>query len=160
MLPYGCRAVQWGSRRADGLVAGPGVGAAGPGAGPWGLRGGGAAWRAGGQSSVPHGFLGDALVVADDLGDDEVQQLLGEGGVEPGAFGELPEPGDLAGFAGGVGGRQVVLGFEVADLLGGFEALGEHVDDCGVDVVDAFAQPIQFGGDVRVRVARGHGRRA
>lgn len=46
----------------------------------------------------------DRLVVADDLGDDEVEELLGEGGVEFGVLGELAQAGDLAGFAARVGG--------------------------------------------------------
>ncbi|GAA2952752.1 hypothetical protein GCM10020227_19850 [Streptomyces flavovirens] len=107
---------------------------------------------------LPRRLFGDALVVADDLGDDEVQQLLGERRVELGAFGELAQPGDLAGLAGGVGGRQVVLRLEVADLLGGLEAFGEHVDDRGVDVVDAFAQAVQLRPYGLVDVV--HGRRA
>lgn len=86
-------------------------------------------------------------MVADDLGDDEVQEFLREGRVQFRALGEFPQPGDLACLARGVGGRQLVFGLEDADLLGAFEALGEHVHDRRVDVVDAFAQPGEFGPD-------------
>src|SRR5690606_21737488 len=114
---------------------------------------------AGAAVRVPRGVLGDAFVVADHLGDDEVQELLGEGRVEPGVLGEVAQPGDLAGLAGRVGGRQPVLRLEAADLLGALEAFGEHVDDGGVDVVDAVAQPGEFlaHGGVDVRGAGGAG---
>ena len=81
MLPYGCGAVQWGSRRADGgRGGGPGVrvGTVGAtGGGPLPARGGtlpargGTRLRAGpvGVSLGAGGLLGDALVVPDDLGD-------------------------------------------------------------------------------------------
>src|SRR4051812_43772248 len=102
--------------------------------------------------------LGDLLVVADDLGNDEVEELLGEGGVEFGVLGELAQPFDLAGFARGVGRGQRVLGLEVADLLGAFEAFGEHMDDGGVDVVDAVAEAVELGADGRVDGRLGCGR--
>ncbi|CAM5241411.1 hypothetical protein SANTM175S_09681 [Streptomyces antimycoticus] len=89
-------------------------------------------------------------LVPDDLGDDEVEQLLGEAGVELGALGELPQPDDLARLTGRVGRRQPVGGLEVADLLGAFEALGEHMDHGRVDVVDAVTQPGQLVEDGRV----------
>lgn len=133
-----------------------------------GVWGGGARFRRGrllrcGRLRGAPRAVRERLVVADHLGDDEIQQFLGERGVEPGALGELAEPGDLAGFAGRVGGRQVVCGFEEADLLGAFEPFGQHMDDCRVDVVDAAAEPVQFGLDGPVDAAvvtRGHGAKA
>lgn len=129
--------------------AAPGGGAVGP------VSGGGCPRDA--------GLVGDLFVVADHFADDEVEELLGEGGVEFGALGELAQAGDLVGFAGGVGRGQGVFGLEVADLLGAFEAFGEHVDDGGVDVVDAVAQAGEFGADGGVHgvagVAVGHGRK-
>src|SRR4051812_43752983 len=51
------------------------------------------------EGSLPWaGVLRDALVMADDLGDDEVQQLLREGRVEVGVFGQPTESGDLLGL--------------------------------------------------------------
>ena len=50
---------------------------------------------------------------------------------------------DLLRLARRVGCRHPVLRFEVADLLGALEALGEQEDERGVDVVDAAAQPEQ-----------------
>lgn len=99
------------------------------------------------------GVLGDALVVADHLGDDEIEEFLSERRVQFGALGEGAQAGDLPGLAGRVGGRQLVAGLEVADLLRGLEALGEHVDDGRVDVVDAVAQPGEFIDDGGVDVS-------
>lgn len=112
-----------------------------------------------GSGVVVLAVVRDAFVVADDLGDDEGEELLGEGRVQLGVLGEAAEPGDLVGLAGGVGGRQLVGRLEVADLLGALEAFGEHVDDGGVDVVDAVAQPGEFrtdGGVGFLGLAGGH----
>ncbi len=86
----------------------------------------------------------DPLVVADDLGDDEVEELLGEGRVEPGVLGQVAQPLDLVPLAGRIGRRQPVLRLQPPDLLGALEALGQHVDDRGVDVVDAAPQSEQL----------------
>ena len=48
----------------------------------------------------------------------------------------------------GSAGGQVLLGLELADLLGALEALGQQVDERGVDVVDAAAQPGELGRDL------------
>jgi len=85
-------------------------------------------------------------VVVDDFADDEGEEFFGEFGVEMGADGEAAQAGDLAGFAGGVGRREFQLRLEQADGFGAFEALGEHVDDRGIDIVDAFAQGEELGG--------------
>jgi len=78
------------------------------------------------------------------------------------AFSARAQPFDLPGLAGRVGGRELVPRLEPADLLGALEALGEHVDDGRVDVVDAVAQPLQLLADRGVDVtgtgvADGHG---
>ena len=80
---------------------------------------------------------GDALVVEDDLVDDEAQELLGERRVEPGLHGEGTQPGDLLLLSLGVGGRQAGLGLVAADGLGDLEPLGQQVHEGRVDVVDA-----------------------
>jgi octaprenyl-diphosphate synthase len=51
------------------------------------------------------------FVVLNDFSDDEVQKLLGEFGVEIGLGRQFLQPRDLFGFAGRVGGGQVVRGF-------------------------------------------------
>ena len=78
------------------------------------------------HSALPR--LRDALVPADHLGDDERQELLRELGIQVGLLGEFPQPGDLPGLPGLIGWRQTMVGFELADAFGEFEALGQKMD--------------------------------
>src|SRR5690606_28827035 len=83
----------------------------------------------------------------------ELEPLLRELRVEVRRLGELAQPRDLLLLARGIRGRHVVRGLELADLLRGAEALGEQIDERGVDVVDASAQAQQCG--VRVLCSGG-----
>src|SRR5690606_8918725 len=87
-------------------------------------------------------------VVADDLVDHEADELLAVLGVEIGFDGECAQAFDLARLAGGVARGQAGLGLVLADRLGDAEALGQHVDQRGIDVVDRLA----VGGEHRVLV--------
>ena len=91
--------------------------------------------------------LRDLLVVPDDLFDDEGQELLGEDRVEVRLVRQLPQARDLLHLAARVRRRHPAGGLEHADLLGRLEALGQQVDQRGVDVVDAAAQPRKLGRD-------------
>ena len=81
----------------------------------------------------------DDLVVADHLGHQEVQELLGEFGVEVCVDGEGPQAGDLPGLAGRVGRRQALARLQLADLAGLLEPFGQQMDQRRVDVVDRAA---------------------
>ncbi len=83
--------------------------------------------------------------MADHFLDDEAQELLGELGIELGICRQLPQPGDLPLLAARIGGGQAVLGLVGADRLGDAEALGEDVDQRGVDIVDAGAEAGEDG---------------
>ena len=74
------------------------------------------------------------------LGDNEVEPLLCEFGVEVRVFGERAQARDLAHLAVGVARGHAVLGLQFADLLRATKPLGEHVNERGVDVIDAAAQ--------------------
>ncbi|KPG83902.1 hypothetical protein AEQ27_08285 [Frigoribacterium sp. RIT-PI-h] len=78
-------------------------------------------------------------MVVDHLGDDEVQEGLGEGRVETGLFGQATQALDLHALTLGVARRHAGRRLEQADGLRVLEPLGEHVDEGGVDVVDALA---------------------
>src|SRR5690606_17015885 len=117
------------------------------------LRGSRDPRRPGAPGSRPLPLPLGLLVVMNHLSHDEAEPLLGELGVEVGLFRELMQAGDLALLAGGVARGQVVLGFEGAHLLRAAEALGEHVHERSVDVVDAGAQAQQGGHGVVVRFA-------
>src|SRR5690606_37787157 len=78
---------------------------------------------ASGLSGASSATVCDGGVVTDHLGHDECEPLLRELRVEVGVFGEAAEPGDLLLLACGIGGRQTVLGLQLADLLRAPEAL-------------------------------------
>src|SRR5690606_37079075 len=70
----------------------------------------------------------------------------GESGVEMRLFGESAETGDLTFLALGIRGRETVLGFQRSDLLSRLEPLSQHVDEGGIDVVDAPSQTGELRG--------------
>src|SRR5450756_2847223 len=72
------------------------------------------------------GLLGDALVVTYNLGDDELEELLGELGIESRFDGELAEALDLLLLAGRVGRRQPLGSLELAHSAGDPETLSEN----------------------------------
>ncbi len=78
-------------------------------------------------------------MVADHLVDDEAQELLAEFGVELRFLGKMPQPRDLAFLAPRVGRRQPRGGLVAPHRLRHPEALGQHMDQRGVDIVDALA---------------------
>lgn len=88
----------------------------------------------------------DLFVVMDDLGNDEVEDLLREDRVQPRGSGEASQPGQLLLLAAGIGGRQAEICLEMTDPLGAPEAFGQQVDQGGVEVVDARAQGGEFRG--------------
>ena len=83
-------------------------------------------------------------MMPDDLGDDEVQELLGERGIQIGIVCEFAQPRDLLGLPIGIGGRQIVLSLELTDLLGAPESLSQHVHEGRVDIVDTRANLLEL----------------
>src|SRR5690606_14937995 len=81
------------------------------------------------QDSAPLGGLG---VVADDLGDHEVEPLLGELRIEMRRLGEPAQPRHLLLLSLGVRRGHLMLRLQTAHLLCGAEALGQHEDQGGV----------------------------
>ncbi len=80
------------------------------------------------------------FVVADHFVDHEADELLAEVRIEVRVLGQLAQAGYLAFLAAGVGGGQVGLRLVFAHGLGDPEPLCEHMDQRGVDVVDAGAE--------------------
>ena len=87
-------------------------------------------------------------MVADDLADDEVQELLREGRIQVGIGGKPAQSRYLGHLAARVGRGQVVLRLQVAHPLGGLEPFGEQIHQGGVNVVDAAAHGKQLVHDV------------
>ena len=80
--------------------------------------------------------VADLLVVLDDLGDDEGEELLSEDRVEPRLLGQRSQACDLLALTSRISRRQVKAGLEQSHLLGAAEALGQEVDESGIEVVD------------------------
>lgn len=87
-------------------------------------------------------------MVANDLGDDETQELLGEDRVQARLGGKFAQPRHLLHLASRVGRRQPHGRLEDPHLLRAAEALGQQVDQGSVEVVDARAQSDQLGRDL------------
>ena len=88
------------------------------------------------------GYGGDParlFVMADDLVDHEADEGFAELGVELGVDGEGAQAFDLTRLAARVAGGEAGLRLVLADRLGDAEPLRQHVDQRGVDVVDALA---------------------
>ena len=83
------------------------------------------------------------LVVSDDFLNDEIQESLGEIGVQIGLFRQVFQPGDLRFFARGIGRGEVVFRLELAHRLGVLEPLAQGIDEDRIQTVDAFAMLFQ-----------------
>ena len=75
-----------------------------------------------------------------DFPNDKGEELLGKVRVQLADSREMPQTADLLGFPSRLAGGQSVLGLQFADRLGAPEPLRQHVNDCGVDIVDAIPQ--------------------
>ena len=81
--------------------------------------------------------------MSDDFLNNEVQESLGEIGVQVGLFRQVFEPCDLLRLARWIGRGKVVLGLEAAHCLGMFEPLAQRVDKDCIQPVDAGAVALQ-----------------
>ena len=79
-------------------------------------------------------------MVADHFIDNEAQELFAKLRIEIGLFRQGPQPGDLTFLAIRIGGRQRDLRLILTDRLRDPKPLGQHVDQRGVDIVDAAAK--------------------
>ena len=95
------------------------------------------------------------LVVLNDFGDDEVEELLGKFGIQIGPFCQIFKPRDLGRFAVGIGRGKVVFGFQFPDSLGVFEPLAQRVDEDGIEPVDAFTMFLEHLGGAGHGVSQG-----
>jgi hypothetical protein len=60
----------------------------------------------------------------------------------------MPQTADLLGFSSGVAIGQPMLRLQFADSVGTSEPLSQHVDDRGIDIIDAVAQVSKFGNGI------------
>ena len=83
-------------------------------------------------------------VMVDDLGHDEVEELLGEVGVEVRLLSQPAQPLDLTGLALEICRGKSIGSLELADALGELEPLRQQVYQRGIDVVDALADSLEL----------------
>ena len=83
-------------------------------------------------------------MMADHFRHDEIEEFLGKGRVEAGLLRHITQPFDLFCLAGLVCGRKVMLRLQLADLLGQLEALGQRMNEDGIEIVDAVAELAQL----------------
>ncbi len=89
-------------------------------------------------------------MVADHFVDDKAQEFFAEFGVQIGRLGQGPKPSDLALFAVGISRRHGDLRLVFSYRLRNPETLSQHVDEGGINVVDALSITGQH------RVSDGH----
>jgi len=82
----------------------------------------------------------NGFVMPDDLSNDKGEELLGKVRVEPADSRELTQTAYLLGFSYGIARRQSVPGLQFSHCVSAPEPFRQHVDDRGVDVIDAIAQ--------------------
>jgi hypothetical protein len=87
-------------------------------------------------------------VLPNDFIDDKGQKLLGKVWVEVADRREMPQAALLLGFSSGIARGQSVPGLQFADSAGTTEPLRQHVDDRGIDIIDAVPQVSKFGNGI------------
>jgi hypothetical protein len=87
-------------------------------------------------------------VLPNDFIDDKGQKLLGKVWVEFADRRETPQATHLLRFSAGIARGQPVLRLQFADSAGTTEPLRQHVDDRGIDIVDAVPQVSKFGNGI------------
>ena len=78
--------------------------------------------------------------MSDDFTNDKGEELLGKVWVKFADLREMPQSTELLGFSSGIARGQSVLSLQFADSVGTSEPLRQHVDDRGIDIIDAVPQ--------------------
>lgn len=89
------------------------------------------------------------LVALYHLTDYKLHQFFNEARIEIGLLSQACEPFVLTPFTVLINRRQLVFCFEHSDLIGATKALGEHMDQGGVNVVDRLSKCRKLSADVR-----------
>jgi hypothetical protein len=79
---------------------------------------------------------------------DKGQELLGKVWVEFAERREMPQATELLGFSAGIARGQSVLSLQFSHRASTPKPLRQHVDDCGIDIVDAVPQVSKFGNGI------------
>jgi hypothetical protein len=87
-------------------------------------------------------------MLPNDFMNDKGQELLGKVWVKVADCREMPEAAHLLRFSAGIARGQSVPRFQCADGPGASEPLRQHVDNSGIDVIDAVPQISKFGSGI------------
>jgi hypothetical protein len=94
------------------------------------------------------GSAGNHFVLPNDFIDDKGQKLLGKVWIEFADRREMPQAAHLLRFSAGIARGQPVLRLQFADGAGTSKPLCQHVDNRGIDIVDAVPQVSKFGSGI------------
>ena len=86
--------------------------------------------------------------MSDDFTNDQGQELLGKVWVELADSREMAQTAGLLSFSGGIARRQSMVSLQFADCPGTPETLCQHVDDRGIDIIDAVPQVSKVGNGI------------
>ncbi len=80
------------------------------------------------------------FVLLNDFPNDKGKEFLGEIWGKLAVSCEMPQMADLLGFSSWIARGKSVLRLQFSDCAGTPEPLRQHVDDCGIDIIDAIPQ--------------------
>jgi hypothetical protein len=87
-------------------------------------------------------------VLPNDFINDKAEKLLGKVWVELAGRREVPQMAHLLGFSAGVARGQPVLRLQFADRAGTTKPLRQHVNNRGIDIIDAVPQISKLGNGI------------
>ena len=88
---------------------------------------------------LSRGLFPRLFVMLNDFANDEFEKFLSKIGIEIGTFRQTAQPFDLFFFTRRVRRRQIMFGFERADLFGLAKAFGQSVDEDRVEIINRLA---------------------
>jgi hypothetical protein len=87
-------------------------------------------------------------MLSNDFMNDKGQELLGKVRVKVADRREMPQAAHLLRFSAGIARGQLVPRLQCADSLGTSEPLRQHVDNRGIDIIDAVSKVSKFGSGI------------
>src|SRR5437763_3645273 len=91
------------------------------------------------------GCAPNRFVLPNNFMNDKGEELFGNGWVKFADRREMPQTTELLGFSAGIARGQSVLRLQFSHRAGTPKPLRQHVDDRGIDIVDAVPQVAKFG---------------
>jgi hypothetical protein len=93
-------------------------------------------------------FRAEPFVLANNFMNDKGQELFSKVWVKFAVRREMPQTTELIGFSAGIARGRSVLRLQFSHRAGTPKPLLQHVDDRGIDIVDAVPQVAKFGNGI------------